>query len=134
MAISVATMCHMSARDDLSASEIGRRVLQARDATGLSQGQFAKAAHLSRAYISRLERGLVPNPTITDLAAVAGAARIPITTLVSPPSQEREIRITECADILSQLDGEPPEVADTILRWLRESIGIARAGRLARTN
>lgn len=45
-----------------------------------------------------------------------------------------DIRIAECADILGQLEGEPPEVADTILRWLRESVEIARMSRLGRTN
>jgi transcriptional regulator with XRE-family HTH domain len=42
----------------------------------------------------------------------------------------REIRVAECADIMSQLADEPPEVSETILRWLRESVNIAKMRRL----
>jgi transcriptional regulator with XRE-family HTH domain len=41
----------------------------------------------------------------------------------------REIRAAECQDIMGQLADEPPEVTETILRWLRESVQIAKLQR-----
>lgn len=46
----------------------------------------------------------------------------------------REIRVAECADIMGQLADEPPEVAETIIRWLRESVNLAKRRRSERTN
>lgn len=46
----------------------------------------------------------------------------------------REIRVAECADIIGQLADEPPEVAETIMRWLRESVNLAKMRRYERDN
>lgn len=126
----------MDARTRLDIAAIADRLARRRIEKRLEQTEVAERAGLSRAYISRLEKGIVLNPKLFDLAHVARVLDIPLADLVSPPgrSASRELRITECADILSQLDDEPPEIADTILRWLRESVDIARAARLAREN
>lgn len=132
-----ATICHMVTGKHLDVAEIGRRLAARRERLGLDQEAVADRAGLSRPYISRLERGIVPNPKLLDLEQVASALELPLNDLVRPIDGRdgaREIRITECADILTELADEPPEVAETILRWLRESVQIARAGRLARTN
>jgi transcriptional regulator with XRE-family HTH domain len=46
----------------------------------------------------------------------------------------RQLRLAQCADILGRLDDQPPEITDTILQWLRESVNIALIGRQGRTN
>lgn len=134
MGVSVATLCHMSTRDLAEPSEIGRRVLAARELLRLSQGDFADKARLSRAYISRLERGLIPNPTITDLAQVAEAARVPISRLMLRRPEPRELFIPLDADVAEALANESPEVQASIAQTVETALEIARAARLARSN
>jgi transcriptional regulator with XRE-family HTH domain len=100
-------------------------------AAGMESGSSSKT-------ISAWERGETPLP-LPALAPLAVAFRMEPGALASRLGicgdvAAREIRIAEGADILGQLADEPPEVAETILRWLRESVGIARTARLARTN
>lgn len=114
-------------------TEIGRRVFTAREGLRLNQEDFADRAGLSRAYISRLERGLVPNPTISDLQRVATAAGVPITDLILPDDAGRRYS-TDLNEIAAELEGEPPEVAESITRMLRISLEIAKASRLAQQN
>lgn len=73
MALAVATMCHMGTGTLPDMRTVGRRVAERRDELGLDQEALADKAGLSRPYISRLERGLVPSPKLLDLAAVAKA-------------------------------------------------------------
>lgn len=130
-----ATMCHMAAERGLNVFEIGRRLSARREELRLDQEAVAERARLSRAYISRLERGIVPNPKIGDLLQISDALQLSITDLVQPMSGEhRAIRIAECADLLSQLDGEPPEIVADIMSMLRLSIGLIHNRRLAREN
>ena len=44
----------------------------------------------------------------------------------------RELQYAECADILSQLADEPPEVTQIILNWLRQAVEIVKMGRATR--
>lgn len=130
----LAVMDHLTSRR-VDLSTLKDRVREQRERLRLDQDAVATRAGLSPAYISRLERGAVPNPKVFDLEKVASALGTTVGALLSSPdTAPREIRISECADILGQLDSEPPEVTETILRWLRESIEIARTARLARTN
>ena len=119
MSGSVATLCHMSTRDLADPAEIGRRILAAREALRLNQQEFADKAGLSRAYISRLERGLIPNPTITDLAQVAEAAGLPISTLMLRERAHRELVIPLGADVYEALANEPPELQASIIHAWR---------------
>ena len=102
----------------------------------MEQTEVAERAGLSRAYVSRLEKGIVPNPKLFDLARVAGVLDLPLSELIRPPGDgaSRDLVIAEAADAVNQLADEPPEVAETILRWMREAVEIARSARLARTN
>lgn len=120
-------MCHMATQKPLDITEIGRRLASRREELRLDQEEVAGRASLSRAYISRLERGIVPNPKVGDLLQVADALHIPITDLMRPtPDGDSELRLAECTALMEQLDGEPPEVVETILRWWRESIRVAK--------
>lgn len=92
---------------------------------------------VSDSTVSNWEAGTTPLP-LTAFEPLARALRFDVPSLsrrlglcTDSPGQTR---LAEGADILNQLADEPPEVADTILRWLRESMEIARMSRLARTN
>jgi transcriptional regulator with XRE-family HTH domain len=63
---------------------IGDIVRQKREQLGLSQPEAAERASLSHAYLSRLERGLVPNPKLFDLLALCRALGLSLSSLVLP--------------------------------------------------
>ncbi len=67
------TLCYMGTRQRLDITGIGVRAARRRAELGLEQEGVAERACMSRAYISRIENGLVKNPKVEDLAAVAGA-------------------------------------------------------------
>lgn len=46
----------------------------------------------------------------------------------------REIHVAECADIMGELADEPPEVAATVMNWLRESVNLIKMRRTRRDN
>lgn len=46
----------------------------------------------------------------------------------------RDILLAEGVDLLRQLSDEPPEIAGTILTWIRQSVEMARLTRLGRTD
>jgi len=125
----------METRKRLDVIAIGRALADRREHLGLDQETLADRAGVSRPYISRLERGNVPNPKLLDLERVAGALDIPIALLVQPaldPSQE--LHVAECTDIMAQLEGEPPEVIADVMLMLRTSVSIAKHRRLGRQN
>lgn len=125
----------METRKRLDVFAIGRALADRREHLGLDQETLADRAGVSRPYISRLERGNVPNPKLLDLERVAGALDIPVAALVQPPvDPSHEIHIAECTDILAQLDGEPPEVIADVLLMLRTSVAIAKHRRTGRNN
>jgi XRE family transcriptional regulator, regulator of sulfur utilization len=61
---------------------IGRKLKQARQATGLSQTELATKAGVSRAYVFRLEAGGA-DPTVGILQKLAKALGVPVTDLLS---------------------------------------------------
>lgn len=130
------TMCQMKARKIVGADEIGRRILAAREKLRLNQQELADKAGLSRAYISRLERGLIPNPTITDLQKVAEAAEVSLVDLTMERSEVVMTRYsTDLDELRRQLDSLPPDKAERILRGYLESAALmAEMGGLARRN
>lgn len=122
-----ATICHMNAEHRLDMGVIGKRILDRREEKRLDQSELAERAGFSRAYISRLERGIVPNPKVLDLTQVAQALDLSMADLVRPDTPPSERHISECTDLMGQLDSEPPEVVETVLRWWRESIQFAKS-------
>lgn len=125
----------MDTRKRLDVVEIGRRIAERRDHMRLDQEQLAERARVSRPYISRLERGIVPNPKLLDLEQVANALDMTIVELVRQPPGTRTDRYSiECDQLTAQLADEPESVADAILTAWRQSVEIARVNRLARSN
>lgn len=118
--------CHMSTPTPLNGRIIGRRIADRRTALHLEQTELAERASLSRAYVSRLESGLVPNPKVFDLARLAQVLDIALPTLVAPEAHLTETRYSvDMAEFEQQLAGLPPERAERVLRWMRESLEIA---------
>ena len=56
---------------------LARRVRQRRQAFGIGTVELGERARLSHSFISRLERGLVPRPTLSELRRVAEALEYP---------------------------------------------------------
>ena len=129
------TVWHMDARRRLDAVEVGRRIAERRVALGLDQEQLAERAQVSRPYISRLERGIVPNPKLFDIEGVAAALDLALPRLVSPPGPaDSDVHVSECATMLAELQGEPPEVVEDVLLMFRTSVSLAKGRRLAQRN
>jgi transcriptional regulator with XRE-family HTH domain len=93
-------MCYVSTRDSSSEQQayvrlIGQRVQTLRESAGLAQDELADKAGLSRPYISRIERGVVPSPKVLDLDAVARALGTTVAELTSesgPPATTEALR------------------------------------------
>jgi len=64
---------------------MGRRIRQLRTAAGLSQGDLAKRARLSRVYVNRLEAGR-QDPSLSTINALARALRISVVELLEVSS------------------------------------------------
>lgn len=125
----------MSTYGPLDVAEIGRRIADRRAALRLEQQQVAERAGLSRAHVSRLERGVVPEPRVTDLAKLAAALDLSLVELVRQPAGTRTERYSlECAELTERLAEVPPGIADTILRWWRDSVQIAQSQRVVTEN
>jgi transcriptional regulator with XRE-family HTH domain len=60
--------------------QFGGRVRELRVQAGLSQEAFAHACKLDRTYVSGIERG-VRNPSLKNVARIAKALKIPLTSL-----------------------------------------------------
>lgn len=55
---------------------IGKRVRRLRKHQGISQRMLSDRADISDSYISQLESGKIPNPTITQLRKVANGLKV----------------------------------------------------------
>jgi transcriptional regulator with XRE-family HTH domain len=123
-----ATLCHVSTPGDLDMRALGRRLKLRREELRMGQDDVARDAFVSRAYISRLERGLVPAPKVTELGQVAEALQTTLVDLLrQPPGTRTERYSLECSELVDQLAGEPPEIVDAVLAAWRTSVQIARA-------
>lgn len=76
------TLCYMPPRVSLDVAAIGVRAARRRAELGLEQETVATASGMSRAYISRIENGIVSNPKVADLASVAEALRMSLDQLI----------------------------------------------------
>jgi len=112
---------------DLTQAELAARL----QAQGMETGSSAKT-------VSAWERGDTPIP-LPALPVIAEALRLEPRVLgqqlgLCGAANSREIHLADGADLLRQLEDEPPEFAEAVVRWWRESFAFARAARLARQN
>lgn len=126
------TIGHMSKSAYPDAPRIGRRARERRTALGLEQREVAARADVSRAYVSRLERGIVAAPTVAELSKVAGALGYSLSELVSTepsgaaPGLREELaklfgpdRADEAEAALRDVARKPEHDQRLILRLLR---------------
>lgn len=122
-----------------SSSPDGKRVAQVfkevRADRGITQEEAARRAGLTLAGYRPYEQGR-RQLRLEQLPMFAKAFGISVDALAARlgigGAGLRELQFAECAEILSELADEPPEVTRTILSWLRQSIAIAKLGRPAR--
>lgn len=116
----------------------GARLRAVREEHGLRQVDIAAKLGMSAGGYSSIERGAA-RMFVTDLERYAEALGVDAGYLgrrlgLCGVDAPREIRHAEAAELADRLADEPPEVADTILSWWRQSLEIAKANRLARSN
>lgn len=122
-----ATICHVSTPASLDIRAIAQRIADRRTELRLEQTEVAERAGLSRAYISRLEGGTVTNPKVFDLQRVADVLDMPLVDLIRTPLAPHTARYsTECAELMAQLESEPPDRAERVIRTIRTIIDLAR--------
>jgi transcriptional regulator with XRE-family HTH domain len=121
----------MDAVTRLNVTALGQRVETLRKASGFDQDDLAKHAYLSRAYISRLERGIVPSPKMTDLEQVASALGKSLVELLHEPTGRtadlrRELtalmgpdKAAEIDTILTRIAQMPEPEQDLVLKVIR---------------
>ncbi len=61
--------------------EIGKNIKKIRNIRGLTQGELAKKAHISRSYIGDIEGGRY-NPSFRTLIALAAALKVDIASFI----------------------------------------------------
>ena len=69
--------------------EIGRRVRAKRRALDLSQDALARRADVSLSLINQMERGIITDPHVTTLTAVASALGVPVSELLEEPTDPK---------------------------------------------
>jgi transcriptional regulator with XRE-family HTH domain len=61
----------------------GRRLVELREAADLTQVQLAVAADIDPSMVSRIERGVVRNPAVSTVQALARALRCSVDDLLA---------------------------------------------------
>jgi transcriptional regulator with XRE-family HTH domain len=64
------------------AEPLPKRLRRLRESRGLSQEELGRAAGVHRTYISHIERGMRPNPTLDILVLIARGLEMPLGDLV----------------------------------------------------
>jgi transcriptional regulator with XRE-family HTH domain len=85
----------MSTRTLLDINAMGRRASRRREQLHLDQQEVADKAGMSRAYVSRLENGMVANPKVSDLAAVAEALGLSLDALVYGRTSDPDVDLAQ---------------------------------------
>ncbi len=83
--------------------EIGLRVREAREKTGLSLSALAKRAAMSLSYVSLLEAGRIPAPTVDRLSRIATVLGTPLECIISETEYSPEQRIEQHTGIIDEL-------------------------------
>lgn len=103
-------------------TEIGLRVREARINTGLSVNSLAKQAGMSLAYVSLLEAGKIPAPTVDRLARIASVLDTPLELIIRESEFSPAQRLEQHSDIINELvsmaSDSDPEIARTFVEGL----------------
>lgn len=71
--------------DELVESPLGEKLSRHRSAAALSLRDVEKQTGISKANLSKLERGIHKNPTLDTLTALAGCYRVTVCALIYCP-------------------------------------------------
>ena len=82
MAVRVRVLHEAQARGERERSELGRAIRDARLAAGLRMADVGRAIHRSEAWVSRVERGRLPDVSFVDIGMLA--ASVGLRLLESP--------------------------------------------------
>jgi transcriptional regulator with XRE-family HTH domain len=96
--------------------EIGVRVREARTKAGFSMSSLAKHAGMSLAYVSLLEAGKIPAPTVHRLSRIATALDTPLEHIISEAEYSPAQRIEQHAGIIDELVRMAPNTDPDIAR------------------
>src|SRR5436190_1549396 len=99
----------------MDVEELGRRVLKQRKALRLSQQALADRAHVSRNYISLIERGMAKNVSATIISNLAVALEMTPTELWGQAADE-EVLVPSTLRQFSIEEGLRYEVVDKLAR------------------
>lgn len=125
VSVTLSDMDQLTSR--LNGASIGERVLKLRKARGIDQETLADRSDMSTAYVSRLERGTVPNPKVMDLDKIATGLGIPLSVLVSETDDPGALVFTaDLESIRAELTEFPPNVANSLMSSLRRSVEVVR--------
>lgn len=84
----------------MNGTEIARRVRRAREDAGMSQEQLAIRAGVTRAWVSKLERGLIEDPGSDRMRRAAAALGADLNYLVTGEQPKEGVSIMVPADRL----------------------------------
>lgn len=121
-----------------SGLQIGRRVIKAREARGWNQATLARKAKVSPSYVSRLEAGEYPSPSVAKMASIATALGLRVSELVDvpaavPPDLLDQLRALVGTDdgllreVFADLNARPPEERPGALRFVLEGLRLTRS-------
>jgi transcriptional regulator with XRE-family HTH domain len=107
---------------DSATREFSRRLRSARAARGLTLRDVATEAGVSIAYLSDLERGVLANPTLDKLRAIADALRVSIDELLGNHAAQTETEPATTASLreFAETDAFRVEVDAEAKRWRRD--------------
>ena len=103
-------------------AEIGVRVREARQQAGLSLSTLAKRAAMSLAYVSLLEAGRVPAPTVDRLSRIATVLGTPLERIISEAEYSPEQRVEQYTGIIDELVNIAPNTDSDIARAFVEGL------------
>ena len=130
----------LQAADPTTAS-FGARLRAARQQAGLTLREVAEPSGLSLTYLSDLERGVLANPTLDKLRALAATLHVSLDALLDLPSEHAEAATQPAAlrdfaqsdtfELALQDDAQQWGADVALLReaWLRTLAGINIGGR-----
>ena len=115
----------MSSKDDRLLTRISQLIRRRREERGLTLRALGRRSGVSPSMISDVERGL-KSPTISTLAALAGALEMPLPALVEGPAPAR-MRVVKASErpwlveagTCSRRDRFAPTVAGSEIEFLR---------------
>jgi len=92
--------------------DIGKKIVQAREDQGLIQFDIENSSKIKREYLSKIENGHLPNPTIDTLERIAQAIGITTAELIDYPINGDQVKSLQIRQ--ENMKKELKEINETI--------------------